>query len=111
KMRIVMTSPDERIFGAEPVDPEMARRCPVGTPFVIMYHGSLVERNGVDLAVEALARVREFVAPVELRIYGTSTPFLDRVMASVRARGLGDRVHFLGPKRLEEIVEAIGACD
>ena len=27
-------------------------------PFVIMYHGSLVERNGLDVAIDALAKVR-----------------------------------------------------
>jgi glycosyltransferase involved in cell wall biosynthesis len=65
----------------------------------------------VDLAVEALARVRQSVANVELRIYGASTPFLDQVMNSVRARGLTDAVRFFGAKRLEEIVEAIKDCD
>jgi len=111
KIRIVMNSPDEKIFGCEPTEPETARRRAADTPFVIMYHGSLVERNGVDLAVEALARVRESIAHVELRIYGAPTPFLVQVMESVRARGLEEVVRFLGPKRLEEIVEAIAASD
>ena len=111
KIRIVMNSPDEKIFGSEPTDPEPARQRAADTPFVIMYHGSLVERNGVDLAVEALARVRESVAHAELRIYGAPTPFLGQVMESVRARGLDEAIRFFGPKRLEEIVEAIAACD
>ena len=111
KIRIVMNSPDEQIFDSQPSDPEATMRRAPGKPFVIMYHGSLVERNGVDLAVEALGRVRESVADVELRIYGASTPFLKQVMESVRVRGLTESVRFLGPKRLEEIVEAIAACD
>ena len=111
KIRIVMNSPDEGIFPSRPLDLQAPRRRAPDKPFVVMYHGSLVERNGVDLAVEALARVRESIAPAELRIYGAPTPFLDRVMESVRARGLTDAVRFLGAKRLEEIVEAIAACD
>ena len=111
KIRIVMNSPDEKIFEFRPADPDAVRARAQGEPFVVMYHGSLLERNGVDLAVEALARVRQSVANVELRIYGASTPFLEQVMDSVRAQGLRDAVRFFGAKRLEEIVEAIKDCD
>jgi glycosyltransferase involved in cell wall biosynthesis len=111
KIRIVMNSPDEQIFRFQPADSETTSPRSSGKPFVIMYHGSLVERNGVDLAVEALARVRHAVPTAELRIYGAPTPFLGRVMESARARGLGDAVRFFGPKQLEGIVEAIADCD
>jgi glycosyltransferase involved in cell wall biosynthesis len=76
-----------------------------------MYHGSLVDRNGLDLAVEALARVRKTIPATELRIYGRSTPFLERVMEQVRNQGLEDCVSYLGPKRLEDLVGAIENCD
>jgi glycosyltransferase involved in cell wall biosynthesis len=111
KIKIVMNSPDERIFGYRPADPESAARHTPSKPFVIMYHGSLVERNGLDVAVDAVARVRRSGANVELRIYGAPTPFLERVMESVRAQGLMDTVRSLGAQRLEEIVEAIAQCD
>ena len=111
KIRIVMNSPDEKIFGFQSADSEAATSRASGKPFVVMYHGSLLERNGVDLAVEALARVRESIDDVELRIYGAPTPLLGQVMESVRARGLTDAVRAFGPKRLEEIVEAIEDCD
>src|SRR5712692_4742590 len=48
KVRIVMNAPDERIFGSRPADPEAVAPRAAGKPFVIMYHGSLLERNGVD---------------------------------------------------------------
>ena len=111
KIRIVMNAPDEKIFGLRPADPEPMAPRASGQPFVVMYHGSLLERNGVDLAVEAITRVRQSVADVELRIYGAPTPFLERVMASVRAHGLTDAVRVFGAKRLEEVVEAIKDCD
>jgi glycosyltransferase involved in cell wall biosynthesis len=110
KIQVVMNAPDHRIFGFRPPAPAPAR--PEGhKPFVIMYHGSLVERNGLHLAVDALARLRESVPSAQLRIYGPATPFLDTVMASVRARGLSDAVQYLGLIRLEDIVEAIAQCD
>jgi glycosyltransferase involved in cell wall biosynthesis len=111
KIHIVMNSPDEAIFAPGRARSRPARRPASGKAFVVMYHGSLVERNGLDLAVEAVARVRGSVPSVELRIYGPGTPFLERVMESVRSRGLTDTIRYLGPKRLEEIASAIETCD
>src|SRR6267143_3690799 len=111
KIRVVMNSPDESIFTFRPVPSPSAPGRSQTSPFVIMYHGSLVERNGLDLAIEALARVRPSVPNAELRIYGAATPFLERVKESVGAKGMQEAVHYLGPKRAEEIAEAIEACD
>src|SRR2546422_11060091 len=111
KIRVVMNCPDEEIFGFRPPRSYTATRHPPSKPFVIMYHGTLVERNGVDLAVDALARVRQSVPTAELRIYGHPTPFLERVMESVRAKGLHEVVHYLGSGRAEDIVDAIEECD
>lgn len=110
KIRVVMNSPDEEIFRFRPARAQAA--APAGSkPFVIMYHGSLVERNGPDLAVEAFARVRRSIPSAELRIYGSRNAFLERVMDSVRKQGLEGAVRYLGPRPLEQIVEAIEQCD
>jgi glycosyltransferase involved in cell wall biosynthesis len=111
KIGIVMNSPDGDVFPYR-----TARSYPVsqgasGKPFVIMYHGSLVERNGLDLAVDALARVRESVPKAELRIYGTKTPYLEGVLESACSRGLQEAVRYLGSKRLEDLVSEIEQCD
>lgn len=111
KMNIVMNSPDENIFQFRP---PLARTTADGAeckPFIIMYHGSLFERNGLDLAVDALAQVRKTIPNAVLRIYGWRTPFLSQVMESVQKYGLQDAVEYLGPKSREQIVEAIQACD
>ena len=76
-----------------------------------MYHGSIVERNGLDLAVDAFARVRESIPGAELRIYGARTAFLDRVMDAAKSKGLDEAIRYLGPKRLEDLVPAIEDCD
>lgn len=105
KIGIVMNSPDERIFPLHTPRP----RTSTGEAFVVMYHGSLVERNGLDLAVEALARVRETIPTAELRIYGHATPFLERIMELGREKNVS--IRYLGPKRLEELVLEIEGCD
>ncbi|MGA8109017.1 MAG: glycosyltransferase, partial [Acidobacteriaceae bacterium] len=59
KVAVVMNTPDESIFPCRPARSYSSRS--KDEPFVIMYHGSLVERNGVELAVDALAKVVEQV--------------------------------------------------
>ena len=111
KIGVVMNSPDEAIF------PLCAprRRCTEGEarskPFVIMYHGSVVERNGLDLAVKALARVKTEIPGAELRIFGRKTPFLEQVLADSQQMGLGNCVRYFGPRRLEDLAAEIDICD
>ena len=109
KIGVVMNSPDERLFPYR-----AARSYPTRSatgPFVIMYHGSLVERNGLHLAVAALALLTKTIPELELRIYGRNTPYLEQVMAKVRGTGLDDKVVYLGPKKLEELAGEIERCD
>jgi glycosyltransferase involved in cell wall biosynthesis len=108
KVHIVMNSPDEGIFTYRPF---VARRRAPERPFVVMYHGSILERNGLDIAIEALRTARQSVPEIELRIYGGATPFLDQVMAKARELGLNEAAMYLGPKRQEDIVAAIDECD
>jgi glycosyltransferase involved in cell wall biosynthesis len=111
KISVVMNSPDGAIFPFRPADPAMGSDRRANGRFRIMYHGSLVERNGLDLAVDALARLHRFVCSAELMVYGHRTSYLDQVMEGVRRRGLSGSVHYLGPKTLEELVEAIAHSD
>lgn len=111
KIGVVMNSPDDRIFPFQTArlcqPPESASN----KRFVIMYHGSLVERNGLDLAVDALAQVCKSIPTAELKIYGRKTPFLERVMDDAQKKGLADKVRYLGPRSLEDLVREIENCD
>jgi glycosyltransferase involved in cell wall biosynthesis len=111
KIGVVMNSPDGEIFPFRTPQLHTCTNESRNKRFVIMYHGSLVERNGLDLAVAALAQVRESVPAAELRIYGSRTPFLDRVMDAARSKGLDEAIRYFGPKRLEDLVPAIKDCD
>lgn len=111
KISVIMNSPDEKIFKYRETTKKAPTAIDPAAPFVIMYHGSLVERHGLDLAVLALSTIRKAIPGAELRIYGQSTPFLERVMASVQGTELSAVVHYFGPKNLDQIVQAIGECD
>ncbi len=111
KIAVVMNAPDSKLFPFRAAQEIPDAQGTAGRPFVFMYHGSLVERNGLDLAVEALALARERMPQAELRVYGPSTPFLERVMETVKAKGLQDIVHYLGSRRLEDLRKEIEGCD
>ena len=110
KIGVVMNSPDGQIFPYRAANSYPVER-PADKPFVIMYHGSLVERNGVDLAVKALAIARKNVPNAELKIYGKKNSFSERVMEDAKSLGLSNCVKFLGQKKLEELVDEIQLCD
>jgi glycosyltransferase involved in cell wall biosynthesis len=111
KIGVVMNSPDGEIFPYRAARSYPMSERASGKPFVIMYHGSLVGRNGLDVAVDALARVRKSVPSAELRVYGRGTPFLEQVLEKARSMRLESCIRYLGPKRLEELVEDIENCD
>ncbi len=111
KLLVVMNSPDEGIFKyREASSPASAAR-DRAKPFVMMYHGSLVERHGFDLAVRAIESVVKAIPNLELRVYGRPTPYVHKVMEEVKQRRLEKHVHYLGELPLDQIAAAIDECD
>jgi len=112
KMTVIMNLPDEEIFRFHEASIPAVVQPDTSKPFILMYHGSLVERHGLDLAVQALVEVRNSVPKVELRIFGDQTPFLEHVLLSVEGLGLNDEaIRYMGPKNLEQIAYEISQCD
>ena len=111
KLRVVMNSPDERIFKYRDSTQQTPAVRDAAKPFIIMYHGAIVERHGLDIAVQALESLIRFIPSAELRIFGRPTPFVHQVMELVRERGLQEAVRYLGVRSLDQIVEAIDDCD
>lgn len=111
QLRVVVNSPDEDIFKYQELDTQASVERDPSKPFVIMYHGAIVERHGLDLAVLALDAVRRSIPNAELRIYGVATPYLDLIRELARERGLEKALRYLGAKSLEEIAELIDECD
>lgn len=111
KITVIMNSPDEEIFRFEQPSIPAVTEPDISKPFILMYHGSLVERHGLDLAVQALVKVRKSIPEAQLRIFGERTPFLERVLQSREIADLTeDGIRYLGPKNLDQIALAIRAC-
>lgn len=109
KIDVLLNVPDERVFQYHDSADYPARD--QKAPFVIMYHGSLVERNGLDLAVEALRLCQKNVPNVQLHIYGGRTAYLDTVLENASKNGLNGAVRHFGAKPHAEITRAIRQCD
>lgn len=111
KVEVVMNAPDEQIFCFRPVGSLKTGHKLSNKPFVIMYHGSVFPRNGLDLAVDAFELVRRSIPTARLVICGDNNAFLEQVMASVWNRRLQDAVSYLGRRSQRQIAEVIDTCD
>jgi glycosyltransferase involved in cell wall biosynthesis len=113
KIMVVINSPDDEVFPFQRGDVRdvNGKNGNGSKPFVILYHGSLVQRNGFDLAVESLEKVRKTIPSVRLRVCGKRTDFFEKVMESAQRRGLDGNIDYLGVRNLKEIVAAIEDCD
>jgi glycosyltransferase involved in cell wall biosynthesis len=110
KIHIVMNSPNEETFPFRNVASTAPARNP-SDPFVILYHGSLVARHGLDLAIDAIEQVRKSIPNATITICGENTPYFEDVMKSVAARRLEPMVRYLGLRDRRQIREAIEQCD
>jgi len=112
KIQVVLNSPDETTFVFQPV----ANGSSNGSshpkePFRILYHGSLVQRNGFDLAVNALDRLKDELPNLRLLVCGERTAFFDEVMEWAGKRGLDRNIDYLGLCNRQQVIEAIRQCD
>ena len=77
---------------------------------VIAFPGSFQWHQGLDIAIEALVRVRKQVPNVELHLYGSGR--LEADLRALAARlGLNGKVRFLGSVPLDRIPEVMANAD
>lgn len=106
KITSILNSADTRLFPS-------ARRCPPPSasleeeaPFIVMYHGTLAERNGLDTAIRAVALAQQIVPQVRLDIQGNGEQLaaLKRLAAEL---GVSDRVVFTGSCPVDKLVDFV----
>lgn len=109
KIHIIMNSPDTSVFR-----PEVAV-CGRETPrrhngFAMMYHGTIVERHGLDTAVRAIAKIKNAIPDLVFHVYGDGE-FATSFLALVDELDLNKSVQYHGLVPLEDIAEAIRHID
>jgi glycosyltransferase involved in cell wall biosynthesis len=90
KTFISMNVPDPKIFRRPSVED---RPLATGPHFNLVYHGTMVERLGVDLIIQAVALLRGRIPCVRLHLWGHGDD-LDRFQRLAGELGIGDRVFF-----------------
>ena len=86
------------------------RRTRSDDKFIIMFHGSFQWHQGLDIGIEAFARVKDLIPNAELHFYGGGVIEGDLVRL-VKQLGLTDRVKFCGAVVLDRIPDVIANAD
>lgn len=92
KMHICMNVPDHKRFNSKNTK-KTGKRDHSG--FRMVYHGTIVKRLGIDLAIEAVARLINKIPDLEFHIWGKSGDDLDEFVALSEELGVKDKIYFL----------------
>jgi glycosyltransferase involved in cell wall biosynthesis len=103
KCTTILNFPDTGIFQAR-------GRTRTDNRFVILYPGTLNYHQGIDIAIRALALIKDQAPEAEFHIYGSGEQ-LNALRALVEELGLEDRVFLKGTKPLHDIASIIENAD
>jgi glycosyltransferase involved in cell wall biosynthesis len=106
KMTIILNSADPKIFPAARRSITHNESSDGTRPFIVMYHGTLAERNGLDIAIRAIAQARDAIPQLRLDIKGRGEhiPYLKQLAWEL---DVSDAVLFSEPCPLEELVDFV----
>lgn len=108
KVGVVMNTADETIFNRNGLTPKAAKN---NGSFHIFYHGTQVYRYGVDLILQAVARIRDKIPGLHLTIHGNGD-YTSTLIQLSEQLNLGDSVKFSTSfVALEKLVEMIRTAD
>jgi len=109
KIHVVMNLPQDSVFGSNVANtnPDVTRR---KKSFIIMYHGTVVERNGLGVALGAIERVRDKIPNLVFEVYGEGE-FVKHFLELSRAKNLGNIINYHGFAAHDKIAQAIRCAD
>ena len=100
KIHVVMNSPDSKIFRPDAIQ---AGRDP---HFTVICHGTLTRRLGLDVAIKAIALLKDRIPELRLRIVGDGD-YRSEALELVSALGLEDRISFTDPVPIEKLPQLL----
>jgi glycosyltransferase involved in cell wall biosynthesis len=102
KIRVVPNSPDPAIFKRLwPPDP--------GRDLTVVCHGTVTNRLGLDIAVNAMALIHNRLPNLKLMIVGEGD-HLAEIKALTRQLSLGQAISFKPPVAIQELPELLGCA-
>lgn len=109
KIDIVMNTPMEKIFHGN-ITNHKSIKPSNNQKFVIMFHGSIVERHGLTTVLKVLNKVRKKTPNLLFKVYGEGD-FVEKFINQVKEFNLSDIVEYNGWVPNEKIGEAILEID
>jgi len=107
KINIVMNTPQESIFNKF-VDKNRDSSCK--KKFVVMYHGSIVERHGLDILARAACILKNKIPGLKVIVFGEGE-FVPKFIEEVKKLKIEDILEYFGKVSLDEIAETIPKID
>lgn len=103
KISIVMNTPQESVFNKFA---GQKRKKFDEKKFIVMYHGSIVERHGLDLLAKASKILEKKISELEVIVYGDGE-FVPKFLEEVKIQELENTIKYFGKITLDEIAETI----
>jgi len=107
KMHVIMNTPDPSIFEA---DADVKDSDGNGDGFVMMYHGTVVERHGLGTALDAMPLLQPDIDGLAFEVFGDGD-YVPRFLERRAEMQLNDHVEYHGKVSLEQIANAIEKAD
>ena len=104
-MTVIMNTADESIFVSD--RPKRTNR---NGHFIAMYHGTLTDLYGVDIAIRAVFKLKNEIPGLQFRIFGSETE-TDRLRELAGDLGVSRNVAFMGCVKMEAIPGYIEEAD
>ncbi|MBI9097598.1 MAG: glycosyltransferase family 4 protein [Spirochaetaceae bacterium] len=107
KIYISMNVPDHKIF-TDLEDRRITRNS--NGPFKLVYHGTITKRLGIDVAIEAVAKLKSLYPAIELHLWGKGD-FTNYILEKIRENENRDIVYFHGIVSIEELPGTLADMD
>lgn len=108
KITLVLNSADPVLFALD----RERRFEPIGDRLRLLYHGTIAERFGLHLLLEALPSIRQRFPDVTLSLYGKADPgYRQRLERVVAELGLAGHVIFGGWRAAEDLMACFRDAD
>ena len=106
----IMNSADESLFEKTSKSPAPTQPGKEQPQFVMMYHGTLTNIYGLDIAIEAFGLAQKEIPGAQFWILGNG-PEKPALEALACKAGLENQVRFIGGVRPEEVLQWLSRCD
>lgn len=107
KIRIVMNAPDDTMFASQE-RPAFVTDLP--KTFRVVFNGTIVERHGLDTAIDAVMSLKVRIPKIRFDIYGDGD-YADRIRGRIAALGIDSYVAFHGFIHIAELSNIIRQSD